>query len=68
MHGLALDAAVDADGQPSADDIINAVLLTVGHYYRQRESVTTGQGAAALEVPLTVQHIMSSYHWMGSQL
>jgi hypothetical protein len=65
LHGLALDAAVDAAGAPVGDDILAAILLTVGHLYRNRENVATGQSAAAVEVPLTAQHIMGQHRWIG---
>ena len=65
LHGLALDAAADADGQPARDDIILAILLTVGHSYRNRENVATGQSASAVEVPMTAQHIMAQHRWIG---
>ena len=65
VNGLALDAAVDATGTPVGDDIIMAVLLAVGNYYRNRESVVSGQGAAAVEVPQTTQDIMRNNRWIG---
>ena len=63
-NGLALDAA-DAAGLPSGDDVIAAILLTVGHFYRNREGVVTGQGAAAVEVPMSARHIMDLCRWIG---
>lgn len=57
-HGLALDAAGN-------EDIVAAILLTLGHYYRNRESVVTGQGAAAVEVPMAATHIMANHRWIG---
>lgn len=65
LHGLALDAAPDLNGTPGNDAIISAILLTVGHLYRNREAVISGQGSAAVEVPLTVQDIMSHFRWIG---
>jgi hypothetical protein len=57
-HGLAVD-------DPNNQDIIGAVLLTLGHYYRNRESVITGQGAAAVEVPQAAAAIMANHRWIG---
>jgi Phage QLRG family, putative DNA packaging. len=65
VHGLALDVAADASGQPVGDDIVLAILMTVGHMYRNRESVVTGQGAAAVEVPMSAQNIMAMHRWIG---
>lgn len=61
LHGLVVEAELNGD------DIIGAVLLTTGHFYRNRESVVTGQGAAAVEVPLTTRHIMEEYRWIGTE-
>ena len=49
-------------------DIAIAVLMTVGHFYRNRENVVSGQGAAAIEVPMSAHNIMSNLRWIGSQL
>jgi hypothetical protein len=57
-HGLTLDAVENKD-------IISAILLTVGHLYRNRENVSAGQGAAAVEVPMTAQNIMEMHRWIG---
>lgn len=65
INGLALDVAA-VNGQPVGDDIILAVLMTVGHSYRNRESVVAGQGAAAVEVPLSAQAIMRNNRWIGA--
>ena len=64
-HGLALDAATDEDGTPVGDDILLAILMTVGHAYRNRENVASGSNAAAVEVPMTAQHIMQMNRWIG---
>ena len=66
-HGLALDAAPDAAGLPGADAILAAILTAAGHFYRSREAVVTGQGAATVEVPLTTRHIMEEYRWIGQE-
>jgi hypothetical protein len=58
MHGLALD-------MPDCDDILSAILLTVGHLYRNRENVVSGQGAAAVELPMSAQNIMNNHRWIG---
>lgn len=58
IHGLALDTI-------PGDDIVCAVLMTTGHFYRNRENVITGQGAAAIEVPMSAQNIMSNNRWLG---
>lgn len=60
MNGLALDNP-DFKG----DDIVVAVLMTTGHYYRNRENVVTGQGAAAVELPGAAADIMSLNRWIG---
>lgn len=57
IHGIVADA-----------DVIDAVLLTTGHLYRNRENVATGTGAAAVEVPMTAQNIMANRRWIGTQL
>lgn len=45
----------------AVDDIRAAMLLTVGHLYRNREAVVTGQGAAAVELPLGVETMLWPY-------
>ena len=62
VHGLALESLADG-----GNDILLAILMTVGHAYRNREAVITGQGAAAIEVPMSAQAIMSLHRWIGSQ-
>lgn len=54
MHGIVAD-----------DDVIAAVLLTVGHLYRNREEVITGQGAAAVELPQGAAAIMYRHRYVG---
>lgn len=48
------------------DDINAAILLITGHFYRNREAVVTGQGAAATEVPLSAQNLMAPYRRVGA--
>lgn len=62
IHGLCLD---DPNGK--GQDIIGAVLLAVGHLYKTRASVATGQGASAVEVPLTTRNIMEEHRWTGKE-
>ena len=66
-HGLALDAAPDAAGMSGADAIRAAILLAVAHFYATRPTVITGQGAAAVEVPLGTNDIMSLFRWTGPE-
>lgn len=66
----ALDAATlacdnAARGIVVTDDIIGAVLLTTDHFYTNRSNVVTGQGAAAVEVPMSAQNIMWQHRWNG---
>jgi hypothetical protein len=49
-------------------DIISAVLMTTGHFYRTRENVVSGQGAAAIEVPMSAREVMTNLRWPGTQL
>lgn len=49
-------------------DIISAVLMTVGHFYRNRENVVGGQGASAIEVPMSARNVMTELRWPGTQL
>jgi hypothetical protein len=65
VNGLAIDAATGPSGAPAKDDIISAVLMTVAHFYRNRENVVTGQGAAAVEIPMSAQNIMMQHRWIG---
>lgn len=78
MHRIALtdDAKSDLDralnarmgvvnGIVADDDVKAAVLLTLGHWYVNREEVVTGQGAAAVQLPMSASAIMSQYRWLG---
>ena len=65
INGLALDAASDVAGVPGNDAIKAAILFLVAHYYMTRPAVITGQGAAAIEVPLSTADIMANFRWAG---
>lgn len=47
------------------DDIVEAILLLAGHWWRNREEVETGSGAAAVQVPQAAEHIMERYRYLG---
>jgi hypothetical protein len=49
-------------------DLTAAVLLTVGHLYRNRETVVTGQGASAVEVPEAASALLSRLRYVGPLL
>lgn len=49
------------DGIVVTDDILAAILLTLGHLYRNREDVVTGQGAAAIELPMGARALLRPY-------
>lgn len=57
-HGVALDV-------PKYDNIRSAVLLLLGHFYETRPAVISGQGAAAVEVPMGTASIMQGHRWIG---
>ena len=71
IHGLAVDATIDLtaedDDTNNASDVIAAVLLTAGHLYRNREDVITGQGAAAVKLPVGAELLMQPHRWIGSE-
>lgn len=46
-------------------DIIDAVLLVANHWYENRSEVISGQGAAAVSMPLAAQNIMALHRWIG---
>lgn len=52
-------------GIVATDDIKAAVLLIVGHWYINREEVVSGQGAAAVQLPMGAQAIMAQHRWLG---
>lgn len=47
------------------DTIRAAILMVTGHLYRNRQEVVTGQGAAAVHVPMGAQRILQPYLWIG---
>lgn len=48
-------------GMVANDAIRSAVLLILGHLYRNREDVQTGQGAAAVELPMGAHALLWPY-------
>lgn len=47
------------------DDYIAAVLLTLGHFYRNREEVVAGMGAQAVQLPFGAQAILDLMFKVG---
>ena len=58
IHSISLD-------EPNRQNILSAVQLLTGHFYRNRENSITGQGAAAVEVPVNAADIMYKHRWIG---
>jgi hypothetical protein len=54
-----------SQGIVATNDINAAILLIVGHLYRSREEVVTGQGAAAVQLPLGAGSILDRYRLVG---
>lgn len=54
------------DGLVISDDMLDAILLTTAHFYRNREEVVTGQNAAATALPMGAQSIMGHYRALGA--
>lgn len=54
IHGTLIDA-----------DMIGAMLQLTAHYWANRQSVSVGQGAAAVEVPFATQSIADRRRWNG---
>ena len=54
MNGMVADATV-----------IAAQLQLTGHLYKNRQEVIAGQGAAAVQVPVSAQRILQPYLWIG---
>lgn len=52
-------------GIVATNDIIGAVLITTAHYFKNREEVITGQGAAAVQIPEGAAAIMDRYFYAG---
>lgn len=52
-------------GIVATPDIIEAILLLTGHYYVNREEVTTGQGATSVRVHAGAEAIMSHHRFIG---
>lgn len=72
VHGLVLDLPLGwpetvnlAQLSGPCFDVVAAVLLTAGHFYRNRENVISGQGAAAVQVPQTAENLISKLRWIG---
>lgn len=60
-----VDASNVLDGIVADDNIRSAILLIVGHLYRNREEVITGQGATTGQLPMGAERIMSHYRVVG---
>jgi hypothetical protein len=58
MNGLVVNDETNSD-------VISAILLVVGNWYENRSEVVTGQGAAAVNLPMAAHHIMAQYHYVG---
>lgn len=54
IHGIIVD-----------DDIIAAILLVTGHFYRNREEVVSGANAKVDSIPLGAERIMRWYRRVG---
>ena len=65
MHGLVVPEAGEMGGMTGTEAIHAAILLLTAHYYMTLPAVITGQGAAAIEVPLATRDIMEHYRWTG---
>lgn len=66
-HGLTLESAPDTVGVSGAQAIRGAVLMAVAHFYATRPAILTGQGAAAVEVPMGTADIMAKLRWAGPE-
>lgn len=49
----------------AGDDFKAAVLLTLGHLWRNREDVAAGQGATAVELPMNSKWYLAPYFYAG---
>lgn len=55
--------AEDADSILPGDDVKAAMLLLIGHWYENRETVSVGQ--AATDIPFTVESLLQPYKIYG---
>lgn len=55
VHGIVAD-----------NDIIAAILLTTGHFYRNREEVVVGQAGRPEQVPMAAERIMRWHRRVGT--
>lgn len=53
------------NGMVVTEDFIAAVLLVLGHLYRNREDVVTGQAAAAVQIPMGAQALLAPLRNVG---
>lgn len=65
LRAAQLSASFILDGMVIVNDIKSAILLIAGHLFRTRETVITGQSAAASEVPMSAQWLMTPYRKIG---
>lgn len=61
MAEAVLDGAAGADPMVVNDAIRAAILLLTGHFYRNREDVVGGRGAAAVQLPMGAVHLLWPY-------
>ncbi len=65
LRSAQVDASFVLEGMVITKNIKSAILLIVGHLYRNRETVVAGQSASAVEVPMSAQWLMSPYRKIG---
>lgn len=58
MAAAVLDGSAGDDPMVVNDAIKAAILLILGHLWRNREDVVTGQGAAAVQLPLGARTLL----------
>jgi len=56
-----IDEVAGDDPMVVAKPVIAAILLILGHLYRTREDVQTGQGAAAVQIPMGAHSLLWPY-------
>lgn len=56
------------NGRVIEGDIIEAILMTAGHYYRNREEVTASNGAQAVQLPQSAEIIMYRNRYIGEPM